>query len=402
MSEYWKEALEEANAHWLKIVRAKELAWLIEERKLVARKQFVLQYVEDVVNTSLSFFEQTSQATTDIQRLWRGHRSRSQKLPPVEPAPAPKKVKSKPRFPPPKVIPRPRFSQATLRRVWSRKDFRPANNKWIHTTDFGHFEYDIWEYTDRPPAGNEQGMRLNKVRAVARNDREVQALTGDKHAWVGLPIGIESYEERRLLLKKAEPENVTQLKAKSPYNAPVVNWDKFDAASKEEKQKRKAQIARNNERNASSKSSSGSGTESSGQESETSDEDSADEMENSNEKSPGKPTKHKRMNEKNLVKKLEKFGYDPATMDPFEARGLARLGTFSYDVNTGRRIKHKGNNRWVGANDASFEVQYDLPPQAAAALEEPNSDSDGGEKANLVAELGEGSLTRVRPTVFYH
>lgn len=39
MSEYWKEALEEANAHWLKIVRAKELAWLIEERKLVARKQ---------------------------------------------------------------------------------------------------------------------------------------------------------------------------------------------------------------------------------------------------------------------------------------------------------------------------------------------------------------------------
>lgn len=39
MSEYWKEALEEANAHWLKIVRARELAWLIEERKLVARKQ---------------------------------------------------------------------------------------------------------------------------------------------------------------------------------------------------------------------------------------------------------------------------------------------------------------------------------------------------------------------------
>jgi len=39
MTEYWKEALEEANAHWLKIVRARELAWLIEERKLVARKQ---------------------------------------------------------------------------------------------------------------------------------------------------------------------------------------------------------------------------------------------------------------------------------------------------------------------------------------------------------------------------
>lgn len=92
MQEYWKEALEEANAHWLKIVRARELAWLIEERKLVARKQvcrfvtgkyrmvvayfsssftflqFVLQYVEDIVATSMSFFVQTSNASTEIQR----------------------------------------------------------------------------------------------------------------------------------------------------------------------------------------------------------------------------------------------------------------------------------------------------------------------------------------------
>lgn len=43
MSEYWKEALEEANSHWLKIVRKRELAWLIEERKLVARKQVWLR-----------------------------------------------------------------------------------------------------------------------------------------------------------------------------------------------------------------------------------------------------------------------------------------------------------------------------------------------------------------------
>lgn len=246
---------------------------------------------------------------------------------------------------------------------------------------------------------------------MARSDREVQALTGDRHAWVGLPIGIETYEERRLLLKKAEPENVTQLKAKSPYNASVVNWDKFDAVSREEKQKRKAQVARNKQRYARasgsrsrSASGSGSGTESGGQDGDDSDEEAEDELENdNNEESPRKRgAKYRPMNEKKLVKKLEKYGYDPATMDPFEARGLARLGTFSYDIHTGRRIRHKGNNRWVGANDSSFEVQYDLPPQAAVALEEAGSDSEGGEKENLVAELGEGSLTSVRPKVFYH
>lgn len=114
----------------------------------------------------MSFFNQTSEASTEIQRLWRGHRQRSQKVLTIQPPPPAKK---KPRFPPPKVIPRPRFSQATLRRVWSRKDFRPANNKWLHTTDFGHLEYDMWEFTDNPPAGSANGMRLNKVLIVCLN-----------------------------------------------------------------------------------------------------------------------------------------------------------------------------------------------------------------------------------------
>jgi len=238
---------------------------------------------------------------------------------------------------------------------------------------------------------------------VARNDREVQALVGDKHAWVGLPVGVETNEDYRLKLKQAEPENVVRLKSKSPYNAPVVNWDKFEAISREEKKKRKAQIARNAARNAglssTSGSASGSGTESGGESGAESGDYSAEEDENDGQSSP--KSRQRPMNEKKLVKKMEKFGYDAATMDPFELRGIARLGTYSYDIHTGRRIRHKGNNRWIGANDPTFEVQYELPPQAAVAQEENDEDFDQ-EKADIVAELGEGSLTTARPKVFYH
>lgn len=170
---------------------------------------------------------------------------------------------------------------------------------------------------------------------MARNDREVQALTGDKHAWVGLPIGIETYEEYRLKKKEAEPENVVRLKSKSPYNAPVVNWKKFDSAAKNSKKKRKEQIARMSEHSGSG---SGSGTESSGQENDSASEDE-------NKDGNDEVDIYKPMNEKKFVKKLEKYGYDSATMDPFESSGVARLGTYSYDAHTGRRILHKGNNR---------------------------------------------------------
>ena len=68
MKEYWEDAISKENAYWLAIVRARELAWLEKERAIVARKQFVLQYVSDIFQTSLIFFSQTSEASTDIQR----------------------------------------------------------------------------------------------------------------------------------------------------------------------------------------------------------------------------------------------------------------------------------------------------------------------------------------------
>lgn len=39
VEEYWQHAISEASEHWLKIVRARELAWLEKERVIIARKQ---------------------------------------------------------------------------------------------------------------------------------------------------------------------------------------------------------------------------------------------------------------------------------------------------------------------------------------------------------------------------
>ena len=39
MKEYWSAAIEEESVYWLAIIRARELAWLEKERRIVARKQ---------------------------------------------------------------------------------------------------------------------------------------------------------------------------------------------------------------------------------------------------------------------------------------------------------------------------------------------------------------------------
>jgi hypothetical protein len=91
MDEYWQLAVAEASDYWMQVIREREMAWLEKERKIVARKQvnfvlcstqcayyayceimalpqFVLQYVDDIFQTSLAFLSQTSQASTEIQR----------------------------------------------------------------------------------------------------------------------------------------------------------------------------------------------------------------------------------------------------------------------------------------------------------------------------------------------
>ncbi|CAE7563561.1 unnamed protein product, partial [Symbiodinium microadriaticum] len=85
--------------------------------------------------------------------------------------------------------------------------------------DFVHF--DMWEYTDRPPAGNKYGLKTHKISAAPTNEIDKNRLLGDKNAWVGIPVGIVSTEEA----KKPLPERIVDFKQTSPYNAAVVKHD---------------------------------------------------------------------------------------------------------------------------------------------------------------------------------
>jgi hypothetical protein len=294
---------------------------------------------------------------------------------------------------------------ATLRRVWSRKDFEPAGNKWLHTTDFGRLEYDMWEHADNPPRGSDHGLRINKVHAVVRSEREKEALVRDRHAWVGLPIGYETVEEFRLREKEKEPENVTRLKSKSPYNAPVVNWGKFEAEYTEANRLKKEEEARMTKSPKKHGKGKGKHNKPASSGSERSDTEHSD-----FEIHAGATIRRGEddyalldgdLDEAKFVSALKKFGYDPSTMDPTESRGLPRLGTLAYDLHTGRRIVHKGNNRWVGVKDRSFVVQYEMPAQAVAYDEALEADATLA-AGNTVDPFGDLSLVSLRPKIKYH
>ena len=100
VKEAWESAIEEANRFWLVKIRAMEAQWMMKEQEIEARKQvmycfhrneiqcsralilninhliicdfqlsqFVHRYVKDVLDTSLMFMSQTSEASTEIQR----------------------------------------------------------------------------------------------------------------------------------------------------------------------------------------------------------------------------------------------------------------------------------------------------------------------------------------------
>ncbi len=105
--------------------------------------------------TALLFLNQLSEASSTIQRIWRGYRAR----------------KNLPKRPPPKKKPlkvpkRKRFTAETLRRVWARSQFEPSGSGYLHSTDFGYLEYDLWEHMDNPPSEYEIGLKNRKVRRV--------------------------------------------------------------------------------------------------------------------------------------------------------------------------------------------------------------------------------------------
>lgn len=56
MKEYWRMAIEEESAYWLAIIRARELAWLEKERRIVARKQVPKTYMLMVSRIKAKYF----------------------------------------------------------------------------------------------------------------------------------------------------------------------------------------------------------------------------------------------------------------------------------------------------------------------------------------------------------
>lgn len=240
---------------------------------------------------------------------------------------------------------------------------------------------------------------------MARSEREKDALTRDKHAWVGLPIGFETWEESLLKQKKAEPDNVVRLKAKSPYNARVVNFEMKDPSGKRSKSAGESGKKRKHSKSKSSSSGASSGSDREGITSQ--DSDAGSPLRGRQTSSPNLNRPGGALNEKSFVKELVKYGYDPATMDPVEGRGLARLGTVMYDINTGRQIVHKGNNRWVGTHDERFVVQYELPPSVIAEMEKQALLDDEDDKDSFSTSLaantfGEYNLSSVKPRIVQH
>jgi len=56
----------------------------------------------------------------------------------------------------------PRISESAKRRNWARTGFVPTAG-WLHLTDYGYVDYDLWEHIDSPPKGDAHGFRTHKV-----------------------------------------------------------------------------------------------------------------------------------------------------------------------------------------------------------------------------------------------
>lgn len=159
---------------------------LARERRNVAK-----QYVKDIISISALFVISLDDASMMIQRTWRGFWAR--------------KHRPRPR-PPPKMRPKPRVVKGrllpeTLRRVWARSLFEPSGRSYLHKTDIGYKAYNMWEHAQHPPAGHKHGLRTRKIVLPAKDTSEnvrlgksVFAATDDRHAWLGVPVGLENFD----------------------------------------------------------------------------------------------------------------------------------------------------------------------------------------------------------------
>ena len=164
------------------------------------------------------------------------------------------------------------------------------------------------------------------MKALVRSERQKEALLNDRHSWVGIPVGYETELEMKFTESQLEPDNVSKLRSSSPYKSSTFQ-------------------------------SSTAGTSS---DSEDSDDDVVRDESDAVvdfSKIESKTITSKRT-EKQILQEIESLGYSSLAMDPILTTGAPPLGTFSYDPQTGRRIVHKGNNRWIGVLNPNFVVHY--------------------------------------------
>lgn len=205
----WDEAISDANEFWRKFALEQQEAINRRKRAIALRKQFTQRYVKDLIDTSVQFLVQTC-ASTNIQRVWRGYRSRCLN-------PWPKKVPRQPN----RRIPR-RHGLDVYRRMWARQSFLPHGG-WPGQANF--IEYDMWAHADKPPAGRDYGLKTHKVIAAPRSEKEQKILHTDKNAWVGLPVELSTLSSFRdeKLRREGRSLSVVAFALKiSPYAQPVL------------------------------------------------------------------------------------------------------------------------------------------------------------------------------------
>lgn len=207
----WKSAFEAVDKYWDNVKAEREKDKLKLKAIIIARQKFVRRYVADVINTSRLFIVQT-EASTVIQSLWRGYYYRSRHPRPRRTRPPPRKFRAKSRHGP-----------DVYRRVWARRDFAPTGG-WPGRVEH-ILEYDIWEHAHVPPAGPDFGIKVFKVKAglAATSEAVCRTLTGDKYAWVGLPVLMETVAERKLSQNAQWSQLEYLTNAKTPYLTHVVN-----------------------------------------------------------------------------------------------------------------------------------------------------------------------------------
>lgn len=88
--------------------------------------------------------------------------------------------------------------EIAARRQWARTKWS-ARGGW-KPNHRAREAYELMEYVDAPPAGEEYGLRTPKVKLPASDPEQTAAVAGDKNTWFGVPVQIREYHHEAAVL----------------------------------------------------------------------------------------------------------------------------------------------------------------------------------------------------------